>query len=181
MISLSVSVCDILSATDDIALRVTGCSTLRSALHQLCHKENMFKILVLTSLVLAHTVLSIPTSDTKAIRSGEDVVDLPSVPGEPLVNPDISSLENSLRSLIASVKQSLPIVRTFPTYMDVGAPPSGYKRVSSSSSFVPWAGKRTMRAEDKRFQAWAGKRGDKSFRSWSGKRALDPDYLYHDM
>lgn len=142
----------------------------------------MFKLLALATLVLAHVALSTPTSDPKATPTGEDVVDLPPVQVETFFNPGRLSLENSLRSLLTAMKQLRPFVRTFPIYTDVGAAPSGYKRVSSSSSFVPWAGKRTLQTEDKRFQAWAGKRGDKSFRSWSGKRSEpSSDYADHDV
>ena len=62
--------------------------------------------------------------------------------------------------------------------------PSSFKRYTSSTSstFVPWAGKRAafiqpstpsfFPYEGKRFQAWAGKRAQ-TFRNWGGKRASD--------
>ena len=183
MICLSVSVCDIFP--EKTAVRANHRSPLSPdfgnnfSLYEKNFIRSMFKLLALATVLVAHAALSMPTSDTKPdVTRSEDVIDLQPVLMEAFASPDGGSLESNLRSLIATRKQMRPPVRPFSSYRDVGAPSSGYKRISSSSSsFVPWAGKRALQTGDKRFQAWAGKRGDKSFRSWSGKRSEDTDYL----
>lgn len=110
--------------------------------------------------------------DTKMIRNSEDIVEVPREMMDALMNQEAGLLENNLRSLASSGRMYRPLVKAYP---GLAVPLSNYKRVSSSSSFVPWAGKRSSAGEGKRFQAWAGKRGDTSFRSWSGKRSNDVD------
>ena len=129
---------------------------------------------MLTSVVLIAALLAHAATSARSERSSEDVVDLPPQVVEALANTDLPALETRIRSLVAAVKANRPHAKLFADVSPAVAFPSSYKRISSSSAFVPWAGKRAE--QDKRFQAWAGKRGDKPFRSWSGKRASDPDY-----
>ena len=146
----------------------------------------MFKLLVLMALLLAHvSATAAATEDTKAMSSiSEDVVDLPPILMDVLTKTDMQSPETRLRSVVAATDNTEgDRVRPYP---DFAVFPANFKRISSfpkpSSSFLSWAGKRSMASatQDKRFQAWAGKRSgtkaDKPFRSWSGKRSGDVDY-----
>lgn len=134
----------------------------------------MFQFLCLCFFILSHLQqMSTSAMDMKAGRNSDEEVDWRPVLMNALLNQEESDLENGLRSLVYSGRMYRPLAKSMP---GVAVPMSNFKRVSSSSSFVPWAGKRSSTSEGKRFQAWAGKRGDKPFRSWSGKRSDDTEY-----
>lgn len=131
-------------------------------------------LLLATQVVQSSSIVESPGAGPAAppkLGSSDDVVDLTAYPlGDELLGLDsrISSLEDGLRSLISSRK---PLHKSY-AFNDEAIPyHSGYKRVvDTSSSFMPWSGKRSSGNEEKRFQAWAGKRADRLFRTWGGKR-----------
>lgn len=132
-------------------------------------------LLLATQVVQSSSIVESPGAGPAAtgskLSNSDDVVDLTAYPlGDELLGLDsrISSLEEGLRSLISFRK---PIHKSY-AFTDETIPyHSGYKRVvDTSSSFMPWSGKRSAGNEEKRFQAWAGKRADRMFRTWGGKR-----------